>query len=128
MTMAGWAQIAVFCAIILLLARPLGGYMTRVFAGEHTILSPILIPVERLFYALAGIDPQKDQRWTGYAAAMLAFNLAGFLLLYAVLRLQDVLPLNPQGMSAMPPDQALNTAVSFVTNTNWQSYGGESTL
>jgi K+-transporting ATPase ATPase A chain len=128
MTLAGWAQIFVFCAIILLAARPLGAYMTRVFAGERTVLSPLLNPVERVFYALAGVDPNSDQRWTGYAASMLAFNFAGFLALYAILRMQDVLPLNPQGMSAMAPDLALNTAASFVTNTNWQSYGGESTL
>src|SRR5262245_53526978 len=128
MTTAGWAQIIVFCAIILALARPLGGYMTRVFAGERTFLSPILNPVERVFYALAGVDPNADQRWTGYAGAMLVFNFLGFLALYAVLRLQDALPLNPQGMSAMTPDLAMNTAASFVTNTNWQSYGGESTL
>jgi K+-transporting ATPase ATPase A chain len=128
MTTAGWAQIIVFCAIILLAARPLGAYMTRVFAGEPTFLSPILNPVERVFYALAAVDPKADQRWTSYAVSMLVFNLFGFLALYAVLRLQDVLPLNPQGMSAMSPDLALNTAASFVTNTNWQSYGGESTL
>ncbi len=128
MTLAGWAQILVFCAIIVALAKPLGAYMTRVFEGERTFLSPILNPVERGFYALAGIDPKADQRWTGYAASMLAFNFVGFLALYAVLRLQDVLPLNPQGMSAMTPDLALNTAASFVTNTNWQSYGGETTL
>jgi potassium-transporting ATPase potassium-binding subunit len=128
MTLAGWAQIIVFCAIILLLARPLGGYLTRVFAGERTVLSTLLNPVERVFYAIAGIDPKADQRWTAYAASMLAFNLAGFLVLYAILRLQGVLPLNPQGMAGMPPDLALNTAASFVTNTNWQSYGGESTL
>jgi potassium-transporting ATPase potassium-binding subunit len=128
MTMAGWAQILVFCAIVILLARPLGGYMARVFAGERTFLSPILGPVERVFYAAAGVDPNADQRWTGYAAAMLAFNFLGFAALYAVLRLQDALPLNPQGMAGMSPDLALNTTVSFVTNTNWQSYGGESTL
>jgi K+-transporting ATPase ATPase A chain len=128
MTTAGWAQIIVFCAVVLLLARPVGAHMTRVFAGERTFLSPVLGPVERAFYAAAGVDPNADQRWTGYAAAMLAFNLTGFLALYALLRLQDMLPLNPQGMAAMPPDLALNTAVSFTTNTNWQGYGGESTL
>jgi K+-transporting ATPase ATPase A chain len=128
MTMAGWAQILVFCAIIVVLAKPLGAYMTRVFEGERTFFSPILNPVERLFYAAAGIDPKTEQRWTSYATSMLLFNFLGFLALYAVLRLQDVLPLNPQGMSAMTPDLALNTAASFVTNTNWQSYGGETTL
>ena len=128
MTVAGWAQILVFCAIIVALAKPLGAYMTRVFEGERTFLSPLFGPVERVFYAAAGIDPKTDQRWTSYATSMLVFNLLGFLALYAVLRLQDVLPLNPQGMSAMTPDLALNTAASFVTNTNWQSYGGETTL
>jgi K+-transporting ATPase ATPase A chain len=128
MTLAGWAQIIVFCAIILFATRPLGAYLTRVFEGERTLLSPLLNPVERVFYALAGVDPNADQRWTGYAASMLVFNFLGFLVLYAILRLQDVLPFNPQGMAAMTPDLALNTAASFVTNTNWQSYGGESTL
>ncbi len=125
MTLAGWAQILVFCAIVVALAKPLGAHMTRVFEGERTFLSPILSPVERAFYALAGIDPKAEQRWTGYAASMLALNFVGFLALYAVLRLQDVLPLNPQGMSALSPDLSLNTAVSFTTNTDWQSYGGE---
>jgi K+-transporting ATPase ATPase A chain len=128
MTVAGWAQILVFCATVVALAKPLGAYMTRVFEGERTFLSPILNPVERGFYLLAGIDPKAEQRWTSYAAAMLAFNFAGFLLLYGLLRLQGALPFNPQGMAAMPPDLALNTAISFVTNTNWQNYGGESTL
>jgi K+-transporting ATPase ATPase A chain len=128
MTLAGWTQIVVFCAIVIALAKPLGRYMTRVFEGERTFLSPILTPVERGFYALAGIDPKIDQRWTSYAASMLAFNFAGFLLLYAILRLQGLLPFNPQSMAAMPADLALNTAASFVTNTNWQNYSGETTL
>jgi len=128
MTLTGWAQILVFCAIIVALTKPIGAYMTRVFAGERTFLSPLLTPIERVFYALAGVNPKTEQRWTAYALAMLAFNFAGFLLLYAILRLQDVLPLNPQGMAAVPPDLGLNTAASFVTNTNWQNYGGESTL
>ncbi|ADP72478.1 potassium-transporting ATPase, A subunit [Rhodomicrobium vannielii ATCC 17100] len=128
MTLAGWAQILVFCAIVVASAKPLGAYMTHVFAGERTFLSFILSPVERIFYALAGVDPKAEQRWSAYALSMLAFNFAGFLLLYAILRLQDLLPLNPQGMGGMPPDLALNTAASFVTNTNWQNYGGESTL
>ena len=99
--------------------------MTRVFAGERTFLSPVLAPVERGLYRLAGIDPKVEQHWRTYAVAMLLFNLAGLLLLYALQRLQAVLPLNPQGMAAVAPDLAFNTAVSFVTNTNWQSYGGE---
>jgi K+-transporting ATPase ATPase A chain len=128
MTLAGWAQILVFCAIVVLLAKPAGAYMTRVFAGERTLFSFVLSPAERVVYATAGVDPKTEQRWSAYAISMLAFNFAGFLLLYAILRLQDLLPLNPQGMEGMPSDLALNTAASFVTNTNWQNYGGESTL
>jgi K+-transporting ATPase ATPase A chain len=128
MSIAGWAQIMVFCAVIVALAKPLGAYMTRVFDGQRTVLSPLLAPVERGFYALAGVDPDANQRWTSYAASMLAFNFAGFALLYAILRLQGALPLNPQGMAGVPADLALNTAISFVTNTNWQNYGGEATL
>jgi K+-transporting ATPase ATPase A chain len=128
MSLAGWAQVLVFCAIIVALAKPLGAHLARVFGGQRTLLSQLLGPVERGFYALAGVDPNANQRWTAYAASMLAFNFAGFLLLYAILRLQSFLPLNPQGMAGVPADLALNTAISFVTNTNWQNYGGESTL
>ncbi|WP_225767349.1 potassium-transporting ATPase subunit KdpA [Inquilinus sp. Marseille-Q2685] len=128
MTLNGWIQIALFCAIVILITRPLGGYMARVFAGERTFLSPVLLPVERLFYAAAGVREDREQHWTGYAFGMLIFSLAGFVLLYALQRFQDVLPLNPAGMSAVPEGLAFNTAVSFVTNTNWQSYGGESTM
>ena len=128
MTAIGWMQIALFCAIVVALVKPLGGFMTRVFTGERTLLSPILGPVERSLYRLGGVDARVEQHWTTYAFAMLLFNLAGFLLLYALQRLQPVLPLNPQDMPAVPPDLAFNTAVSFVTNTNWQNYGGEATL
>ncbi|WP_343717213.1 potassium-transporting ATPase subunit KdpA [Inquilinus sp.] len=128
MTLNGWIQIAIYCAIVALITRPLGGYMTRVFAGERTFLSPILRPVERVLYAAAGVREDREQHWTGYAFAMLLFSVAGFVLLYALQRFQDVLPLNPAGMSAVPEGLAFNTAVSFVTNTNWQSYGGESTM
>ncbi|MGO4128930.1 potassium-transporting ATPase subunit KdpA [Inquilinus sp. YAF38] len=128
MTLNGWIQIAIYCAIVLLLVRPLGGYMTRVFAGERTFLSPILRPVERLFYAAAGVREDREQHWTGYAFGMLIFSLVSVVVLYALQRFQDVLPLNPAGMSAVPEGLAFNTAVSFVTNTNWQSYGGESTM
>jgi len=127
MTWAGWLQIALFCPLVLALVRPLGGYMTRVFAGERVWLSPILSPVERGFYALAGVR-NEEQGWKTYAFALLAFNFAGFLALYAILRLQGVLPLNPQGFGGLSSDLAFNTAVSFVTNTNWQSYGGETTM
>ena len=128
MTFLGWAQIALYCLVILALARPLGGYMTRLFAGERTLLSPVLGPVERGFYRAAGVDARIEQHWVTYGLAMLAFNALGFFLLYALQRLQGVLPLNPQGMAATSPHLSFNTAVSFVTNTNWQSYGGESTL
>ena len=128
MTLNGWAQIALFCGLVLLLTRPLGGYLDNVMAGRRTLLSPVLRPVERGFYRLAGIDPAEEQSWWVYARAMLAFHIVGFAFLYLLLRLQDLLPLNPQGMSAVPPDLAGNTAVSFLTNTNWQNYGGESTM
>ena len=128
MTLLGWAQIALFCLIIVALTRPLGGYLTRLFTGERTFLSPVLGPVERGFYRAAGVDERSEQHWVTYGLAMLAFNAAGFFLLYALQRLQGVLPLNPQGMAGTSPHLSFNTAVSFVTNTNWQSYGGESTL
>ncbi len=128
MTINGWIQILVFCGIIILLARPLGGYMTAVFNGERTLLAPVLRPVERGLYRLAGTSEREEQPWTAYAVSMLLFNLLGFLLLYLVLRLQGSLPLNPTGMSDVPPELAFNTAVSFVTNTNWQNYGGETTM
>ncbi len=128
MTANGCLQIAAFCAVIAALTVPLGGYTTRVMAGERTVLNPVLLPVERIIYRLAGIDPRKEQHWLAYAAAMLLFNLACFVSLYALLRLQAYLPFNPQGMPGMAPDLALNTAVSFTTNTNWQNYGGETTL
>ena len=128
MTLIGWLQILLFCGIVLALAKPLGGYMTRVFSGERTLLSPLLVPVERSLYALAGTSERDEQHWSAYAVSMLLFNLAGFLLLYALLRLQAGLPYNPAGMGAVPADLSFNTAVSFVTNTNWQNYGGEGTL
>jgi K+-transporting ATPase ATPase A chain len=128
MTTNGWLQIALFGVVIIAITRPLGGYMTRVFAGERTVLSPVLRPVERIVYRLCGIDAAAEQHWTGYAAAVMLFSLAGFATLYALLRLQGLLPLNPQGMGAVPPDLAFNTAVSFLTNTNWQAYGGETTM
>lgn len=128
MTVNGWIQILVFCGIVILLVKPLGGYMTRVFNGERNLLSPVLGPFERLLYRMAGTSEREDQHWTTYAVGMLAFNLVGFLVLYGVMRLQDVLPFNPQGMSAVGPELAFNTAASFVTNTNWQNYGGETTM
>jgi K+-transporting ATPase, KdpA len=121
-------QIAVFAALVTLTVKPLGAYMAAVFSGERTLLSPIFGPLERGIYRIAGINAADEQHWTGYALACLVFSVAGFLFLYGLLRLQGFLPFNPQGLGAVPPDLAFNTAVSFVTNTNWQSYSGESTL
>jgi K+-transporting ATPase ATPase A chain len=128
MTFNGWLQILIFCGIVVLLVRPLGGYMTRVFSGERTLLAPLLGPVERGLYRLAGTRETEEQHWTTYTAAMLFFNLAGLLALYLLLRFQGALPLNPAGMAGVPPELAFNTATSFVTNTNWQNYGGEGTM
>ncbi|UYW26504.1 potassium-transporting ATPase subunit KdpA [Methylorubrum extorquens] len=128
MTLNGWMQIALYGAVVLALVRPLGGYMTRVFDGERTLLSPALAPIERGLYRVSGIDARQEQTWLGYAGAMVLFNVAGFVLLYALLRLQALLPFNPAEQAAVAPDLAFNTATSFVTNTNWQSYGGETTL
>jgi K+-transporting ATPase ATPase A chain len=128
MTINGWIQIAIYFAILTALVLPLGRYMARVFEGERTFLSPVLKPVEAGLYKIAGVNEDKEQHWLTYTVAMLLFNLCGFLLLYAILRFQDSLPWNPVGMTPMSPALAFNTAVSFVTNTNWQNYGGESTL
>jgi K+-transporting ATPase ATPase A chain len=128
MTLNGWFQIAIILATVLLAAAPHGAFIAKVYSGKRTIHSPMLSPVERGFYALAGVDPAREQGWRFYALAMLLFNAAGFVLLYAILRLQGFLPFNPQGFGAVSPDLAFNTAVSFVTNTNWQSYGGETTM
>jgi K+-transporting ATPase ATPase A chain len=128
MTIVGWLQISLLFLAVLVAIKPLGLYMARVFSGERTILSPVLAPVEKGLYRLAGIREDKEQGWLAYTLAMLAFSIAGFLALYAILRLQAYLPLNPQGFAGMAPDLAFNTAVSFVTNTNWQNYGGETTL
>ncbi len=128
MTVSGWIHILIFAALVAAVARPLGGYMTRLFNGERTLLSPLLGPVERGLYRLAGVDPKAEQHWVTYAVAMLLFNVAGLLLLYALQRVQGILPLNPTGVGAVPADLAFNTAASFVTNTNWQNYGGESTM
>lgn len=128
MTLSGWLQIGLFFLAVLAIIKPLGLYMAYVFSGRRTWLSPVLGPIESGFYKAAGIDPQREQGWLSYTLAMLAFSLTGFLALYAILRLQHLLPFNPQGFSGMPADLAFNTAVSFVTNTNWQNYGGETTL
>jgi K+-transporting ATPase ATPase A chain len=128
MTVNGWLQIALFALIVVALVKPVGRYMTDVFMGAPTVLTPVLRPLERALYRLSGVDARAEQHWVSYAVAMLAFSVAGMVVLYALLRLQDLLPLNPQGMAAVAPDLAFNTAASFTTNTNWQSYGGESTM
>src|SRR5690242_1761901 len=111
MTVNGWIQIVLYCVVVLALVKPLGWYMTRVFTGERTFLSPILQPVERALYAAAGIDERQDQHWLSYAVSMLLFHVAGFAILYLILRLQGVLPFNPAGMTAMPEALSFNTAV-----------------
>ncbi|HTK11191.1 MAG TPA: potassium-transporting ATPase subunit KdpA [Ktedonobacteraceae bacterium] len=121
-------QVLVYVVILLLITKPLGLYMLKVFAGERTWLSPVLVPVERLFYRLCGVDAEKEQKWTEYAIAMLIFSVVGMLQVYLLQRTQQWLPLNPQGMSAVSPQLAFNTAASFTSNTNWQAYGGEQTM
>ncbi len=128
MTIIGWIQILLYCAIVVALVRPLGWYMTRVFNGERTFLSPVLRPVERSLYWLGGVSESREQHWVTYTIAMLLFHVGGFLILYALMRTQALLPFNPAGQSAVPEDLSFNTAASFITNTNWQNYGGESTM
>jgi potassium-transporting ATPase potassium-binding subunit len=128
MTISGWVQIALFGVIVILITRPLGGYMTRVFSGEQTLLSPVLRPVERAVYWCCGVDEREEQHWLTYAVAMLFFSVAGFVILYALQRLQWYLPFNPQGQTGVEQSLAFNTSVSFVTNTNWQNYVPESTM
>ncbi len=128
MTVIGWIQIMLFCAVIAALTKPLGGYITRVFNGERTALSPVLRPLETVIYRLGGVDERREQHWLTYTVAMLLFHVGGFLIIYGSMRLQAALPFNPAGQSAVAPDLSFNTAISFITNTNWQNYGGESTL
>jgi potassium-transporting ATPase potassium-binding subunit len=132
MTTIGWIQILLYCAIIIAITPVLGAYMTRVFNGERTFLSPVLRPIEAAMYWAGGVDEKREQHWLTYTVAMLLFHAGGFLIIYVILRLQDMLPfqaqLNPAGQSAVAADLTFNTAVSFITNTNWQNYGGESTM
>lgn len=128
MTMIGWLQIILYCAIIVALTKPLGWYMTRVFNGEKTFLSPVLRPIEAGIYWISGVDEKREQHWLTYTVAMLLFHVGGFLIIYGVMRLQAVLPFNPAGQGAVAADLSFNTAISFITNTNWQNYGGESTI
>jgi K+-transporting ATPase ATPase A chain len=128
MTTIGWIQILLYCAIIVAITPVLGAYMTRVFNGERTFLSPVLRPVEAVLYGIGGVDEKREQSWLIYTVSMLFFHVGGFLILYGLMRFQAVLPFNPAEQSAVAPDLSFNTAVSFITNTNWQNYGGESTL
>ncbi len=121
-------QLLLYLALLLLITKPMGSYLARVFADERTLLDPALRPMERLIYRCCGIDPHQEMRWTTYTVTMLLFNFAGLLLLYAILRLQHLLPWNPQHLGPMRPDLAFNTAVSFATNTNWQAYAGETAV
>src|ERR1700674_769765 len=128
MTLIGWIQILLYCVVVVALVKPLGGYMTRVFNGERTFLSPVLRPIEAILYGVGGVDETREQHWLTYTIAMLLFHVGGFLILYALMRLQAVLPFNPAEQSAVAPDLTFNTAISFITNTNWQNYGGEGTM
>ncbi|RPI48044.1 MAG: potassium-transporting ATPase subunit A [Chloroflexi bacterium] len=128
MTVNGFVQVGLYLVLLLVLVKPLGGYMARVYEGGPSVLSNVLGPVERLLYRLAGVRSEEEMGWKTYAAAMLVFNGAGLLLLYALQRLQAWLPLNPQGLGPVAPDLAFNTASSFASNTNWQNYAGETTL
>ena len=128
MTVNGWLQIALYCVLLVLLTKPLGGYMTAVFNGKRTWLSPVLRPAELGLYRLSGVDEAQEQHWVTYAVAMLAFSFAGFVVLYGLQRLQNLLPFNPQNLDPVSPDLAFNTSVSFITNTNWQSYVPETTM
>ena len=128
MTLNGWLQILFFLAAVFLVTKPLGSFMARVFTRQRTWLDRVIRPVERLVYRLTGVDETHDMRWTEYAVAILLFSVVSMVVLYAVQRLQAVLPFNPQRFSGVAPDLAFNTAASFTTNTNWQAYSGESTM
>ena len=128
MTLNGWLQITIFFTLVILSARPMGVYMTRVFDRRKTFLDPLLVPLERLLYRATGVNPTEEMAWTEYAAAMLMFSAATMLLTYVIERLQQHLPLNPQHLAGLAPDLAWNTAISFTTNTNWQSYVPEATM
>jgi K+-transporting ATPase ATPase A chain len=128
MNALSWVQLLFYLIVLLGLAKPLGTYMARVYQREPVFLDPVLSPVERLLYRLCGVRPEEDMDWKSYAFAVMLFNGLGLLAVYGLQRLQGVLPLNPQGFGAVPPDSSWNTAVSFATNTNWQGYGGETTM
>src|SRR5690349_12343285 len=129
MQASGWIQFALFIVALVLITKPMGLYLMQVLdANGRTWLDPVLRPLERGTYRVMGVDPGKEHDWKRYTFAMLLFSLVGCLFTYVILRLQNILPLNPQGMAGVTPDLSFNTAASFTTNTNWQNYGGESTL
>jgi len=128
MTIYGWLQLIFYFVVLVLLVKPLGLFMARVYQGERTFFTPIFAPLERLIYRLSGIHADDEMDWKTYAGAVLVFSLVGFVFLYLLQRLQGLLPFNPAGMGAVSADSSLNTAVSFITNTNWQGYGGETTM
>ncbi len=128
MNIMSWLQFPLYIVFLLILVKPLGLFMARVYQGERTLLSPVIAPVEKFIFKLAGVKPYDEMTWKTYAMTVLLFNLVGFFFLYLLLRCQHVLPLNPQALGALSPELAFNTAVSFVSNTNWQNYGGETTM
>src|SRR5215468_6254346 len=129
MTANGWLQILLFLVLVFLLTKPLGMFMTKVFNREKTFMDPVLRPLERLLYRVTGVDEHHEMRWTEYAISMLLFSLVSMIVLYLIERLQGYLPFNPLKLGAVsPPPLAFNTAASFTTNTNWQNYGGETTM
>ena len=128
MTIYGWVQIIFYLVILILLVKPLGCFMAKVYQGDRTFLSPVFGPIERLIYRTCGIHPDDEMDWKTYTIAMLIFNLLGGVFLFLVLKLQGFLPFNPQNLGVISPDLAMNTTASFITNTNWQSYGGETTM
>jgi potassium-transporting ATPase potassium-binding subunit len=128
MTLTGWLQISLYLFVLLLLVKPLGGFMACVYQGERTFLSPLVQPIERLIYRISGVQCEEEMTWKEYAFALLLFSFFGIVFLFFLLRIQHILPLNATGMTAVAPELAFNTAVSFVTNTNWQNFGGETTL
>jgi potassium-transporting ATPase potassium-binding subunit len=128
MNALGVLQILLYLVVLVVLVKPLGTFMAKVYEGERTFLTPVLGPSEQGIYRLAGIKPSVESNWKRYALAVLLFNFIGFIVVYLLQRLQGVLPMNPQGFAAVSPDSSFNTAVSFATNTNWQGYGGEATM
>ena len=128
MSIMSWLQFPLYIVVLLILIKPLGLYMARVYQGERSFLSPIILPVEKFIFKLAGVKPDDEMTWKTYALSVLLFNLIGFFFIYLLLRFQHVLPLNPQALGAVSPELAFNTAISFVSNTNWQNYGGETTM